>query len=163
MAVGKGTIVLEYKRPWEKNPPVKTFKLNLVVGGKGSGSSNGEKQAQIKALEQRIAKMKDFAKRARFTPDGHQKFQAELATLEKQLAALKSGKGDAVSPLPIKPKPIKPDIGRKPFPKHWGAPPRLQTKDLRPLPGGYGMGSSTLAGWIKKNMERDKNPETAPD
>ncbi|MBL62405.1 MAG: hypothetical protein CMI30_03250 [Opitutae bacterium] len=216
MAAGKGTIVLEYKRPWEKNPPAKTFKLTLVVGGKDTGSSDGEKQAEIKTLEQRIAKMKDFAKRARFTPDGHQKFQAELADLEKQLAALKSGKGGnggvptyeewiaggkkipagmvfaggspwfnertgqrrqpqevykmiygakggAVRPAPVKPKPIKPGIGRKPFPKHWGPPPRLQTKDLRPLPGGYGMGSSTLAGWIRKNMERDKNPETAPD
>jgi predicted secreted protein len=169
MAAGKGTIVLEYKRPWEKNPPAKTFKLTLVVGGKDTGSSDGEKQAEIKTLEQRIAKMKDFAKRARFTPDGHQKFQAELADLEKQLAALKSGKGGnggvptyeewiaggkkipagmvfaggspwfnertgqrrqpqevykmiygakggAARPAPVKPKPIKPGIGRKPFP-----------------------------------------------
>ena len=50
--------------------------------------------------------------------------------------------------------PIKPG-GRKPFPAHWGAPPRIQTKDLRPLPGGYGMGSSTLSGWIRMNMEKD--------
>ena len=49
--------------------------------------------------------------------------------------------------------------GRKAFPKHWGAPPRLQTKDLRPLPGGYGRGSSTLAGWIQKNLDLDaKDP-----
>ena len=26
----------------------------------------------------------------------------------------------------------------KPFPDHWGEPPALQTRDLRPLPGGYG-------------------------
>tara|TARA_Y100001934_G_scaffold115729_1_gene141647 strand:+ start:1290 stop:3719 length:2430 start_codon:yes stop_codon:yes gene_type:complete len=214
VAGGKGTIVLEYKRPWEKNPPANTFKVNLVVGGKGGASTGGaSNQAEIKALEQEIAKMKDFAKRARFTPDGHKKFLAKLADLEKQLAALKSGKvgkvgvptyeewiasgkkipagmiftggspwfnertgqrrqpqevykmiygakGGKVPPAPIKPKP---GIGRKSFPKHWGAPPRLQTKDLRPLPGGYGMGSSTLAGWIRQNMERDKNRETAPD
>ncbi len=43
----------------------------------------------------------------------------------------------------------------KPFPLHWGAPPVLQTRDLRPLPGGYGNGSSTLAGWIQQNMEKD--------
>ena len=55
---------------------------------------------------------------------------------------------------PIRPMPIKPG-GRKPFPAHWGAPPRIQTKDLRPLPGGYGTGSSTLAGWIRMNMEKD--------
>ena len=59
---------------------------------------------------------------------------------------------------PVQPKPIRPG-GRKPYPAHWGAPPRLQTKDLRPLPGGYGMGSSTLANWIKQNMDMDvKDP-----
>lgn len=217
VAGGKGTIVLEYKRPWEKNPPVNTFKVNLVVAGDGGASTGGgaSNEAEIKALEQQIAKMKDFAKRARFTPAGHKEFLAKLAVLEKQLAALKSGKVGKVSvptyeewlaggrkvppgmvftggspwfnertgqkraprevyamiygqnggnkPRPIKPKPIKPNIGRKPFPKHWGVPPRLQTKDLRPLPGGYGMGSSTVAKWITQNMERDKNGGTSPD
>lgn len=43
----------------------------------------------------------------------------------------------------------------KPFPVHWGEPPRIQTRDLRPLPGGYGSGSSTLAKWIDKNLARD--------
>ena len=41
------------------------------------------------------------------------------------------------------------------FPEHWGEPPSRQTRDLRPLPGGYGMGSGTLARWIQENMERD--------
>ena len=31
----------------------------------------------------------------------------------------------------------------KPYPAHWGAPPLRQTRDLRPLPGGYGRGSGT--------------------
>lgn len=43
----------------------------------------------------------------------------------------------------------------KPFPAHWGAPPAIQTRDLRPLPGGYGMGSGTLASWIQKNLDED--------
>ena len=43
----------------------------------------------------------------------------------------------------------------KAFPKHWGAPPRIQTRDLRPLPGGYGRGSGTLARWIQQNLDRD--------
>lgn len=48
----------------------------------------------------------------------------------------------------------------KPFPAHWGAPPRIQTRDLRPLPGGYGQGSGTLARWIQENLDRDaKNEE----
>merc|ERR1719353_1213072 len=49
----------------------------------------------------------------------------------------------------------------KEFPEHWGPPPRIQTRDLRPLPGGYGRGSSTLAGWIKRNMDADTAAEAA--
>merc|ERR1719352_18413 len=41
------------------------------------------------------------------------------------------------------------------FPSHWGAPPRAQTRDLRELPGGYGMGSGTLALWIQEKMDAD--------
>ena len=49
----------------------------------------------------------------------------------------------------------KPGVGRKAYPKHWGNPPRLQTSDYRPLPGGYGFGSSTMANWIQKNLDND--------
>lgn len=49
----------------------------------------------------------------------------------------------------------KPGKARSRFPAHWGDPPKVQTRDLRPLPGGYGKGSSTLANWIKQNMARD--------
>lgn len=45
---------------------------------------------------------------------------------------------------------------RKAYPKHWGGPPMLETRDIRPLPGGYGQGSSTLAKWIQKNLDKDK-------
>lgn len=45
----------------------------------------------------------------------------------------------------------------KPFPCHWGAPPKRQTRDLRQLPGGYGRGSGTLARWIQENLDRDAN------
>ncbi len=45
---------------------------------------------------------------------------------------------------------------RKPFPPHWGKPPALQVRDYRPLPGGFGMGSSTLAKWIAENIKADK-------
>ena len=41
------------------------------------------------------------------------------------------------------------------FPAHWGEPPRMQTKDLRQLPGGYGMGSGTLVRWIEQKMAED--------
>jgi hypothetical protein len=46
---------------------------------------------------------------------------------------------------------------KKLFPGHWGDPPNRQTRDLRPLPGGYGRGSGTLAQWIQENLDRDKN------
>ena len=60
-------------------------------------------------------------------------------------------------------KPVRPV--RKPFPKHWGKPPAIQTKDIRPLPHGFGMGSSTLAKWITINIKNDlenKKPERRP-
>ena len=45
------------------------------------------------------------------------------------------------------------------FPSHWGTPPLRQTRDLRPLPGGYGQGSSTLARWIEEKMAADAAPK----
>tara|TARA_R110000787_G_scaffold49947_1_gene119418 strand:- start:527 stop:829 length:303 start_codon:yes stop_codon:yes gene_type:complete len=42
------------------------------------------------------------------------------------------------------------------FPKHWGDPPNIQTRDYRKLPGEYGYGSSTLARWIAKNLKKDE-------
>lgn len=51
--------------------------------------------------------------------------------------------------------------GRKPYPAHWGKPPQIQTRDLRPLPGGYGMGSGTLAKWIRDHLARDEARELA--
>tara|TARA_B100000073_G_scaffold316787_1_gene293692 strand:+ start:70 stop:267 length:198 start_codon:yes stop_codon:yes gene_type:complete len=39
----------------------------------------------------------------------------------------------------------------KAFPRSWGKPPEIQTKDYRPLPYGYGHGSSTLYHWIEQN------------
>ena len=45
------------------------------------------------------------------------------------------------------------------FPKHWGHPPRIQTRDMVELPGKFGKGSSTLAKWIADNLKRDANKE----
>lgn len=50
---------------------------------------------------------------------------------------------------------------RPKFPAHWGKPPAIQTRDYRPLPGGYGFGSSTLAKWIQKNLDADKKKTIA--
>ena len=45
--------------------------------------------------------------------------------------------------------PVAAETDRKPFPKHWGEPPAIETRDLGPLPNDYGMGSSTLRHWIQ--------------
>ncbi len=47
------------------------------------------------------------------------------------------------------------------YPKHWGEPPQIQTRDIRPLPGGYGQGSSTLANWIQANLDKDAAAEVS--
>ena len=39
----------------------------------------------------------------------------------------------------------------KAFPRSWGKPPEMGTKDYRPLPYCYGYGSSTLYHWISGN------------
>lgn len=41
------------------------------------------------------------------------------------------------------------------YPAHWGEQPQRQTRDIRPLPGGFGQGSSTLAKWIQENIDKD--------
>lgn len=60
----------------------------------------------------------------------------------------------------------KPEVGRpapKPhFPLHWGRPPEIQLEDLVKLPGHFGMGSSTLANWIKENIADDKETGKFP-
>lgn len=47
------------------------------------------------------------------------------------------------------------------FPRHWGNPPEIQTRDMVKLPGKFGKGSSTLAKWISDNIKRDvkKKPD----
>ena len=42
------------------------------------------------------------------------------------------------------------------YPESWGSPPMMGTMDYRPLPGGYGHGSSTLANWIEEKMKEDE-------
>jgi len=56
----------------------------------------------------------------------------------------------------------KPEIGKPRFPAHWGRPPALQTKDLKPLPGDFGMGSSTLVSWIERNIKSDHSDKDKP-
>ena len=50
---------------------------------------------EIEDLKNRIMEMKQFAERARFTPEGYREFQAKLSALEKQLQKLQSRTGQA--------------------------------------------------------------------
>lgn len=43
----------------------------------------------------------------------------------------------------------------KPFPAHWGEPPRVQTRDYREWPAGYGVGSGSVGKWVAENMAKD--------
>jgi hypothetical protein len=48
---------------------------------------------------------------------------------------------------------------KKTYPIHWvkrSEIPFIQTMDHRSLPGGYGMGSTTLANWINNNIKLDE-------
>ena len=44
---------------------------------------------------------------------------------------------------------------QKIFPKHWGHPPKIQTRDIVDLPYSFGRGSSTLAHWIMEKLTQD--------
>ena len=63
--------------------------------------------------------------------------------------------------LPIKPRIIICEEPPRPsFPEHWGPPPNIQLRDYVKLPEPYGRGSSTLANWIKYNLEEDRDIDT---
>ena len=71
---------------------------------KGGAAKPGANNAEIQKLRGEIARMKDFMKRARFTPDGAARFKARLKKLEDRLAELTKGEvslqpqGKGVSP-----------------------------------------------------------------
>ena len=91
--------------------------------------------------------------------DKHAQCEACQQSLKTKTAASPDPETKPVPATGASPKPKK-----KAYPAHWGAAPGIQTKDLRPLPGGYGMGSSTLAKWIQKNLDEDaKAPGVAKD
>jgi hypothetical protein len=105
--------------------------------------------AEYKHLERLIAEKKEFGSRAKFTEEGFEQFQRELRAMEGRLAELCEIPEVVICIFPPRPEP-------RPFPPHWGRPPAIQTKDLRPLPEGFeGMGSSTLCAWIAGNVKSD--------
>jgi Domain of unknown function (DUF5060)/Putative collagen-binding domain of a collagenase len=79
-----------------------------------------------------------LARDPQFRPDGH-----------GPAVAVKSGQ--LPPPFPT----VAPTQTAQPFPLQWGEPPAIQTRDLVPLPGGYGAGSSTLRAWIQQKLDQD--------
>lgn len=98
-------------------------------------------------------------------------FEMDRFVLASNKAFQPEGKGPAVKVKSGRmPEPFaevsEPAPAPKPFPAHWGKPPEMQTMDYRPLPGGYGHGSSSMANWIQQNLDLDaaqkKNSPTKP-
>ena len=47
----------------------------------------------------------------------------------------------------------------KPFPIHWGFPPRAKRQYGFALPDGYGDGSKSMLEWIKRNQAKDASSD----
>ena len=168
-----------YPAHWGAPPRLQTRDLRELPGGYGRGSGT-----LVRWIQQNLdkdAKKENSGNKPKVTKKAYPKHWGAPPNLQtSDYRPLPGGYGfgsstvagwiqqnldkDAKKNKPgIKPRPIKPGAGRKAYPKHWGAPPRLQTKDLRPLPGGFGHGSSTLAKWIQKNLDNDaKNGVPVP-
>jgi hypothetical protein len=102
--------------------------------------------AKYKKLEEQLA-----ANKAEKVAEQHQAGHAvERKNLEDRLAELK------------RPEVVICIFPPRPFPPHWGKPPLAQTKDLRPLPGDFGTGSSTLAHWVERNIKADREKADKP-
>ena len=48
------------------------------------------------------------------------------------------------------------------YPPAFGAPPRIETRDIKPLPFGYGQGSSTKALWLMEQAKKVYNGVSPP-
>lgn len=131
--------------------------ITLPQAGNPAGI-NADKNAGIETIQKRITEIEQLMIVARFTAEGYAKITAELAGLKAQLAKLEAAEKPKDKPAPA----VFKGPNGKPFPASWGEPPRIQTRDLRPLPGGYGEGSGTLARWIQMNLDKDKAPKEKP-
>lgn len=135
---------------------------------KGDDIGKNSQGAPAKTLDELYAEAKDVA--AKELPEFEKRYlrfdEAGLLkscfVIDTRIADDAPRKGVAISGLELqKAGEGKPDAkvykspNGKAYPAHWGAPPRIQTRDYRPLPGGYGNGSGTLAKWIAENLKKD--------
>ena len=148
-----GSSILTAENPESEKVP---FKSNP----KGDDSNDGKiasENKNIPTFEQWVANGQKLPEGMMFLGGSpwFNESTGQKRTAEEVYKMLYGKKEKAAPPKPSRPlsQPGKP----KPFPGHWGDPPKRQTRDLRPLPGGYGMGSGTLANWIQENLDRDQN------
>ena len=83
-----------YPVHWGAPPRIQTrwIQKNLDQDAKASPEPEKKKPdtaEEIRQIEKKIAEMEEFATRARFTPEGMKKHQAELAALRARLKELK--------------------------------------------------------------------------
>ena len=136
--------------------------INITSISLGSEKSPNEKQLKP-TFEQWVASGKKLPEGMMFI-GGSPWFNETTGKKREPIEVYEMIYGKKEKPAPAKPiRPLFNPNKRKPFPQHWGDPPKRQTRDLRPLPGGYGMGSGTLANWIQKNLDRDKDRSNQPD
>ena len=145
----------EVELPERPDPRVEEYrKLEKWLEGHKAEAAKLERDLEVKITEanknpdKREVEhhVKDLVARHDAAMAGH---AAERKNLESRLAELKEIPEVVICIFPPRPEPP------KKFPPHWGRPPAIQTKDIRPLPGGFGQGSSTLAGWIDRNIKSD--------
>jgi len=146
----------EVERP---DPRVEEYrKLEKWLEGHKAEEAKAERDLEVKIAELRKKVGGDFdeneaefaIKKARSEHDAAMAGHAEeRKNLESRMAELIKIPEVVICIFPPRPEP-------RPFPPHWGRPPAIQTKDLRPLPEGFeGMGSSTLCAWIERNVKSD--------
>ena len=153
----------EVERP---DPRVEEYrKVEQWLEGHKAEAAKLERDLQVKIAEANKnpdkneveIQVKDLVAEHEAKMAGH---AGERKNLEDRLAELIKIPEVVICIFPPRPEP-------RPFPPHWGRPPAIQTKDLRPLPEGFkGMGSSTLCAWIERNIKSDlankDNPKPEP-
>lgn len=145
--------------------PAKADEFKWVEKGKDVGKHKDA--ADAKTLDELYVQAAAVIKRAllgherRYVRIDKQGLLLSCFTVDTRIADDAPTKGVIISSIALKlegdakPAKIFKAPNGKAFPANWGEPPRRQTRDLRPLPGGYGRGSGTLAKWIQMNLDLD--------
>jgi hypothetical protein len=149
-------------QPGQKQPQGETW------AEKGKDLGTHKKGAPPKTLDELYVQAGEVVKRKlpqherRYVRFDKQGLLLSCFTVDTRIADDAPRKGVTISSITLgraggaKPGKVYKSPNGKAYPQHWGEPPRRQTRDLVPLPAGYGRGSGTIARWIRQNLERDE-------